>query len=185
MIAGPTNSRSQKLKGPRNVWWPEKVSVYFAYTCSRESGGGERALDPGIKQPSQGRHAWRQNGATAFSKSNSTHDVIRNALREQTRTCAARRAAAWAATRFFRRSCPSEDAPAKKNGRPRLRAPRAPKELGSTAIRKSRLSLPGKRQPPSAVLLATEHWLSRRVVRVLRVLVVRGIKPGQVKPSQV
>ena len=86
---------------------------------------------------------------------------------------------------FFRRSCPSEDAPAENFGRPRLRAPRAPKELGSTAIRKSRLSLPGKRRPPSAVLLATEHWLSRRVVRVLRVLVVRGIKPGQVKPSQV
>ena len=86
----------------------------FAHTCSREFGGRERALNPGIKQPSQGRHAWRKNGATAFSKSNSTHDVIRNALREQTRTCAARRAAAWAATRFFRRSCPSEDAPAEK-----------------------------------------------------------------------
>ena len=97
-----------------------------------------------------------------------------------------RRAAAWAATRFFFVGLVHlRTRPQKKNGRPRLRAPRAPKELGSTAIRKSRLSLPGKRQPPSAVLLATEHWLSRRVVRVLRVLVVRGIKPGQVKPSQV
>ena len=26
-----------------------------------ESGGRERALDPGIKQPSRGRHAWRKN----------------------------------------------------------------------------------------------------------------------------
>ena len=29
--------------------------------CSKESGGGERALDPGMKEPSRGRHAWRKN----------------------------------------------------------------------------------------------------------------------------
>ena len=52
---------------------------------------------------------------------------------------------------FFRRSCPPEDALAQTFGRPRLRG-----------------------------LLATEHPLSPRGVRVLRLLVVRFIKPSQV-----